>query len=79
MPAVQSFLKQLMPSNTVSRTKSGLGRVLNNIHKVVYYLEHELQVQGVVHVHAVVSECDYLPMNNIIPTHKAEPLDTKFI
>ena len=35
------------------------------------------QVQGV--VYAVVSECDYLPMNNIIPTHKAEPLDTKFI
>ena len=36
-------------------------------------------VQGVVHVHAVVSECDYHAMNNIIPTHKAEPLDTKFI
>ena len=34
------------------------------------------QVQSV--VHAVVSECDYLPMNNIIPTHKAKPLDTKF-
>ena len=30
-------------------------------------------------IHAVVSECDYLPMNYIIPTRKAEPLDTKFI
>ena len=28
-------------------------------------------------VHAVFSECDYHAMNNIIPTHKAEPLDTK--
>ena len=29
--------------------------------------------------HAVVSECDYLPMNNIIPTHIIPTLDTKFI
>ena len=27
----------------------------------------------------MVSECDYHGMNNIIPAHKAEPLDTKFI
>ena len=47
-------------------TKSGLGRVRNNIHKVLYYVVHDLRhtrmylkclVQGV--VHAVVSEYHY--------------------
>ena len=44
-----------------------------------------LKVQFLVQLYYVVrglrhtNECDYCAMNNIIPTHRAEPLDTKFV